>query len=97
MRFRKLRIAWSVVCGIACVLLVVFWVRSYFKVDYVFYDTAQKTYSMASYHGRLRILWTYCQVGCRPSLNAGNSIACRLLARRGGFITTGPDRRCHLI
>jgi hypothetical protein len=29
MRFRKLRIALSVVCGIACVLLVAFWARSY--------------------------------------------------------------------
>ena len=29
MRFRKLRIAWSVACGIACVLLIVLWVRSY--------------------------------------------------------------------
>ena len=29
MRFRKLRIAWSVVCGIACVLLIALWVRSY--------------------------------------------------------------------
>ncbi len=28
MRFRKLRIAWSVGCGIACVLLIVLWVRS---------------------------------------------------------------------
>jgi hypothetical protein len=29
MRYRKLRIAWSVVCGIACVLLIALWVRSY--------------------------------------------------------------------
>jgi hypothetical protein len=29
MRFRKLRIAWSVAWGIACVLLLVLWVRSY--------------------------------------------------------------------
>ena len=29
MRFRKLRIAWSVTWGIACVLLIVLWVRSY--------------------------------------------------------------------
>jgi hypothetical protein len=29
MRFRKLRIAWSVFWGIACVLLIVLWVRSY--------------------------------------------------------------------
>ena len=29
MRFRKLRIAWTVTCGIVCVLLTVLWVRSY--------------------------------------------------------------------
>src|SRR4051812_41646326 len=29
MRFRTLRIAWSVFWGLACVLLVVLWVRSY--------------------------------------------------------------------
>ena len=29
MRYRKLRIAWSVGCGIACVLLIALWVRSY--------------------------------------------------------------------
>jgi hypothetical protein len=33
MRFRKLRIAWSVTCGIACVLLIVLWVRSYLRFD----------------------------------------------------------------
>jgi hypothetical protein len=32
MRFRKLRIAWSVGCGIACVLLIALWVRSYYRV-----------------------------------------------------------------
>ena len=35
MRFRKLRIAWSVFGGIAAVLLVVLWVRSYWKWDAV--------------------------------------------------------------
>jgi hypothetical protein len=29
MRFRKLRIAWSVVCGILCLLLIALWVSSY--------------------------------------------------------------------
>ena len=29
MTYRKLRIAWSVGCGVLCVLLVVLWVRSY--------------------------------------------------------------------
>jgi len=33
MKYRYLRIAFSVTCGIACVLLVVLWVRSYWSVD----------------------------------------------------------------
>jgi len=33
MRFRKLRIAWSVVWGLACVSLIVLWVRSYGRED----------------------------------------------------------------
>jgi hypothetical protein len=35
MRYRKLRIAWSVVWGLACVLLIVLWVRSYWWCDIV--------------------------------------------------------------
>src|SRR6187431_2373803 len=33
MRFRQLRIAWSVVWGVAAVLLIVLWVRSYWWID----------------------------------------------------------------
>jgi hypothetical protein len=33
MRFRKLRIAWSAFWGLACVLLIVLWVRSYWWAD----------------------------------------------------------------
>jgi hypothetical protein len=33
MRFRKLRIAWSVFWGLACVLLIVLWVRSYWILN----------------------------------------------------------------
>jgi hypothetical protein len=33
MKYRKLRIAWSVVWGILCLLLVVLWVRSYWWVE----------------------------------------------------------------
>jgi hypothetical protein len=36
MRFRKLRIASSVVCGIACVLLIALWVRSYGLADVLY-------------------------------------------------------------
>ncbi len=35
MRFRKLRIALSATCLIACVLLIALWVRSYSRVDSV--------------------------------------------------------------
>jgi hypothetical protein len=34
--FKYLRIAFSATCGIACVLLVVLWVRSYWRLDLVF-------------------------------------------------------------
>jgi hypothetical protein len=34
-KFRKLRIAWSVFWGLACVLLIVLWVRSYYRGDYL--------------------------------------------------------------
>jgi hypothetical protein len=37
MKFRKLRIAFSATCLIACVLLIVLWVRSYAHVDCVTY------------------------------------------------------------
>jgi hypothetical protein len=33
MKFRKLRIAWSVFWGLACLLLIVLWVRSYYCHD----------------------------------------------------------------
>jgi hypothetical protein len=36
MRYRKLRIAWSVVFGISCVLLIVLWVRSYGREGMLF-------------------------------------------------------------
>jgi hypothetical protein len=33
MRYRKLRIAWSVVWGVVAVLVIVLWVRSYWRAD----------------------------------------------------------------
>jgi len=38
MKYRKLRIAWSVAWGIACLLLIVFWVRSYWRLDRLHYQ-----------------------------------------------------------
>jgi hypothetical protein len=36
MKYRKLRIAWSVAWGILCLLLIVLIVRSYSKKEYIF-------------------------------------------------------------
>ena len=51
MRFRKLRIAWSVVCGIACVLLIALWVRSYWTYDIVGIAGPGSEYSIHSTGG----------------------------------------------
>jgi hypothetical protein len=40
MNYRKLRIAWSVGCGVLCLLLIALWVRSYFATDEIL--TAQQ-------------------------------------------------------
>jgi hypothetical protein len=44
MRFRKLRIAWSVGCGIACVLLLLLWVRSYWRFDQFIHSVSATDY-----------------------------------------------------
>src|SRR3954447_11081309 len=56
MKYRKLRTAWSVIWGLACVLLVVFWVRSYWWRDMVFARNPDvgSTYA-ASLQGKLRV------------------------------------------
>ena len=50
MRFRKLRIAFSATCLIACVLLIVLWVRSYWWVDAVYGNIG----GMAAFKIRIR-------------------------------------------
>src|SRR6476469_3147947 len=51
---RKLRIAWSVGCAIACVLLIVLWVRSYWRKDIVHLPTQQDVIVNSAY-GVLRV------------------------------------------
>jgi hypothetical protein len=59
LRFRKLRIAWSVFWGVACVLLVALWVRSYSWADFSRCPLGtQKTLGLGSSGGRL-FLRTY--------------------------------------
>jgi hypothetical protein len=48
MRFRKLRIAFSATCLIACVLLIVLWVRSYWWADVANPVFTQRVVSMTN-------------------------------------------------
>ena len=53
---RGLRIAWSVWWGILCVLLVVLWVRSYFRQDVVFLDRVPVAIQLSTYKGTITYL-----------------------------------------
>jgi hypothetical protein len=54
MRFRKLRIVWSLFWGIACVLLIVLWVRSHYYLDsYRFWAGRSNTAAIDSKGGRI--------------------------------------------
>ena len=58
MRFSNLRIAWSVLCAIACVLLIVLWVRNYWVVDEVTAPvTTQHFITSGSVPGAVAIGW----------------------------------------
>jgi hypothetical protein len=56
MKYRKLRIAWSVGWGLAAVLLIVLWVRSYWWKDWVTAPISRtQAVSLNSSQGRLRV------------------------------------------
>jgi hypothetical protein len=55
MRFRKLRIVWSVVCGVAAVLLIALWVRSYWWCDVTEHRNFAKGWVACSEHGEFLI------------------------------------------
>jgi hypothetical protein len=63
MRFRKLRIAWSVVCGVLAVLLCVLWVRSYWSCDLLRRNILGTRLEIIAVEGRLKITRT----GPRPN------------------------------
>jgi hypothetical protein len=50
---RKLRIAFSVVCGILCLLMVAFWVRSYYYEDFFETKTTWRVLRIRSSRGRI--------------------------------------------
>jgi hypothetical protein len=60
MRFRKLRIAFSATCLIACVLLIVLWVRSYSYYDCMDSHLASsRVLAIASDVGGVGVFWNF--------------------------------------
>jgi hypothetical protein len=60
MKYRKLRIAWLVGCGVLCLLLIVLWVRSYSAQGLKSLrstSVTQREYVLSSADGKLAI-WT---------------------------------------
>jgi hypothetical protein len=55
MKHRKLRIAWSVAWGIAVVLLVALWGRSYRWIDGIAYDGTGTIYVCMTLHGHIML------------------------------------------
>jgi hypothetical protein len=55
MRFRKLRIAWSVGIAILCVLLIALWVRSYWRLQILEERTGLQAGQISSVKGRIAI------------------------------------------
>jgi hypothetical protein len=53
MRFRKLRIAWSVGCGVVCLLTIALWVRSYWYWDGIVFTGYSMHLGIDSDRGRV--------------------------------------------
>ena len=70
MRFRKLRIAWSVACGIACVLLIVLWVRSHWLWDSLVWGVTAKQGVLACSQGGRTMLQYLDFRGAPANINA---------------------------
>lgn len=56
MKYRKLRIAFSAVCGILCLLLEVYWVRSYREGETVFGVIGGQRIQLSSSWGRIQLI-----------------------------------------
>ena len=70
MRFRKLRVAWSVFCGLAALLLIVLCVRSYWWCDILAYRKGQTTVAVGTGRGIAVVHWCTFQ----PFVTLGNKL-----------------------
>jgi hypothetical protein len=65
MKYRKLRIAWSVVWGVLALMLIVLWVRSYWRLDSFGLYGAPSTKAATSYNGAISASIIFHELG-RP-------------------------------
>jgi hypothetical protein len=85
MKYRKLRIAWSVVWGILCLLLVVLWVRSFDHQDVVLWNPTQNLYvAGGSFEGSALLRVEHRSLKPRPEF-AG----LQLISRAHDFVDIG--------
>ena len=71
MRFRKLRIAWSVFWGIACLLLIGLWVRSYWIAHGLLYTRSTTIVSIFTSAGIAGVNYTSFPDGTRIPTEPG--------------------------
>jgi hypothetical protein len=55
MKHRKLRIAWAVMWGAAAVLLIALWVRSYWRVEHILWNSKTKAFGVSIYPGQVSV------------------------------------------
>src|SRR5262245_48974732 len=69
MKYRKLRIAWSVAWGVIAVVLCVLWVRSYWRADAL---ETPYGYQLVSLYGSFQVAPMDVPVGTNWKLNSGS-------------------------
>src|SRR6476659_6230618 len=55
MKYRKLRIAWSVVWGILCLLMITLWVRSYWQIEHILWNSPTSCVATSIYPGEVAV------------------------------------------
>ena len=79
---RLLRIGWSAGCVIACLLLIVLWVRSYRWADLLAYTRGQTYVAVADGRGIALFHWRT----CHPFVTVGNKLGWELISGPAGTI-----------
>jgi hypothetical protein len=74
MKYRKLRIAWSVGWGVACVLLIVLWIHSYWYQDQivVWMSNSMDVHSL-SWHGWMGVGYSWFDTKLEDMSRHGNT------------------------